>query len=348
MRDDVVAERAWVVSAPVVLAAVDVGSNSFHVVVVQANPDGSVRVLERAKEMVRLGELSLHDGVIPREAFERGLRALRALVTMARAHRPAAILALATSAVREASNGPDFLEAAQRECGVPIRAIDGIEEARLIYLGARQALALSGRRAALFDVGGGSTEAVLGSEHEALLASSLKLGVLRLRDGWLRADPPSPADRTVMADWVRTIAEPTIARFRATGFEAVALTSGTALALARLAGRRLPRVAGIDRYQLTLSALREWEEKLTTMTVAGRLQLPGLDHGRADTIVPGVVILRVLLESTGAQEATVCDAALREGMIAEYLMRTQAPATHQLRVTQPARPFPPLARLARR
>lgn len=348
MWDDVVVDRGWTVSAPVVVAALDVGSNSFHVVVVQANPDGTIRVLERAKEMVRLGESSLQEGVIAEEAFGRGLRALRALVTMARAHRPAALLAVATSAVREASNGRAFLEAAQRECGVAIRAIDGIEEARLIYLGVRQALSLRGRRAALFDVGGGSTEAVLGNEHEALLASSLKLGVLRLRDGWLRPDPETPADTAVMAEWVRTVTSSTISSFRATGFDVVALTSGTALTLGRLAGRRLPRVAGIDRYQLTLEALRAWEARLTGMTAAARAQLPGLDPGRVDTILPGTVILRSILEATGAQEATVCDAALREGMIAEHLMRTQpTPASH-LRVAEPARPFPPLARLARR
>jgi exopolyphosphatase / guanosine-5'-triphosphate,3'-diphosphate pyrophosphatase len=151
-------DSGWVARSPLTVAALDVGSNSFHLVVVQAFPDGTVRVLERLKEMVRLGEASLQDGVIPEETLERALRALRALVVKARAHRPAALLAVATSAVREASNGRAFVEAARRECGVDIRIIDGIEEARFIYQGARQALALEGaQRAALFDVGGGST-----------------------------------------------------------------------------------------------------------------------------------------------------------------------------------------------
>jgi len=213
------------------------------------------------------------------------------------------------------------VDAAQRECGFPIRVIDGIEEARFIYLGARQALALDGQQAALFDVGGGSTEAILGNEHQALLASSLKLGVLRLRDHWLRSDPPSPHDTAVMYEWVRTVTSSTIARFQAAGFDLVALTSGTALALARLAGRRLPRLGGVDRFQLTLEALRTWEQKLSAMTAAERSQVPGLDPGRVDTIVPGAVILRSLLEATGSDQALVCDAALREGIIAEYLAR---------------------------
>jgi exopolyphosphatase/guanosine-5'-triphosphate,3'-diphosphate pyrophosphatase len=319
---------------PVRVAALDVGSNSFHLMVVEAGA-GGVKVLERAKEMVRLGESSLGDGVIPPTAFQRGLKALRFLGEVAHEHRPEAIVAVATSAVREASNGRLFVEAARRQCGLSIRIIDGAEEARLIYLGARQALGLGPRRVALFDVGGGSTEAILANDHEALLSSSLKIGVLRLRDHWLRPDPIGPAgtpsaagalaDTNVMSDWVRTVAGPTILRFKAARFDLVALTSGTALALARLAGRRLPPNAGVDRYQLTLEALRLWEARLAGMTSEERAEVPGIDLGRVDTIVPGAVILRTILEATGVSHALVCDAALREGLIADYLERGESP-----------------------
>jgi exopolyphosphatase/guanosine-5'-triphosphate,3'-diphosphate pyrophosphatase len=158
--------------------------------------------------------------------------------------------------------------------------------------------------------------------------------VLRLRDHWLRTDPPTPEDVAVMAEWVRTVTASTIARFRATGFDLVALTSGTALTLARLAGRRLPRAAGIDRYELTLDDLSRWEARLSSMTTVERGKLPGLDPGRVDTILPGAVILRAILAATAAPQALVCDAALREGLIAEQLVRHQigtslAPATRQ-------------------
>jgi exopolyphosphatase/guanosine-5'-triphosphate,3'-diphosphate pyrophosphatase len=332
---DEAVDSEWVARAPVTVAALDVGSNSFHLMVVETCPDGSSRVLERAREMVRLGEASLHVGVIPEEAFQRGLSALRSLVARARVFRPVEILAVATSAVREASNGRAFVEAVERECGLQIRVIDGIEEARFIYQGARQALALDGRRAALFDVGGGSTEAILGDQHQALLASTLKLGVLRLRDHWLRSDPPSPHDTAVMSEWVRTVTSSTIARFHAAGFDLVALTSGTALALARLAGRRLPRLGSVDRFHLSLQALRVWAEKLSAMTTGERSQVPGLDPGRVDTIVPGAVILRSILEATGAEEALVCDAALREGVIAEYLARRPVRAASRSRTAAP-------------
>jgi exopolyphosphatase / guanosine-5'-triphosphate,3'-diphosphate pyrophosphatase len=334
---------------PFRVAALDVGSNSFHLMVVEAAADGGVRVLERAKEMVRLGESALADGVIPTTAFQRGLKALRFLSEVAHEHRPDAIVAVATSAVREASNGRLFVEAARRQCGLVIRVIDGSEEARLIYLGARSALGLGARRVALFDVGGGSTEAILANDHEALLSSSLKLGVLRLRDHWLRPDPIGPAgtaaalgalaDTHVMSEWVRTVAGPTIARFRAARFDLVALTSGAALALARLAGRRLAPNAGVDRYQLTLEALRLWEARLAGMSNEERAEVPGLDPGRVDTIVPGAVILRTILEATGVSHALVCDAALREGLIADLLDHPHA--QQRLRERQDAEGAPP-------
>jgi exopolyphosphatase / guanosine-5'-triphosphate,3'-diphosphate pyrophosphatase len=311
---------------PVKVAALDVGSNSFHLVVVEAAADGTVRVLARAKQMVRLGEASLREGVIPPAACERGLRALQLLAEVARQHQPDAVVAVATSAVREASNGLVFLEAARRRCGLAIRTIDGTEEARLIYLGARQALALKGRQAALFDVGGGSTEAILGNDHQALLSSSLEIGVLRLRENWQRSDPASPHDIEFMAEWVRTVMRPTVLRFRAAGFDLVALTSGSALALARLAGRRIPPLAGVDRHHLPLESLRVWERRLAAMSAEERGRVPGLDPARVDTIVPGAVILRTIVELTGATQAVVCDAALREGMIADYLLGPEARA----------------------
>jgi exopolyphosphatase/guanosine-5'-triphosphate,3'-diphosphate pyrophosphatase len=313
-------------SGPVRLAAVDVGSNSFHLIVAEAAADGGIRILARAREMVRLGEPSLRAGVIPPEAMARGLTALESLHDLARAHRPQAVLAVATSAVREARNGRDFIEAARRRCGLAVRTIDAVEEAHLIYLGARQALSLGAEhnQVALFDVGGGSTQAILGSDRQPLLSSALKVGVLRLRDHWQTSDPPSPADATVMAEWVRTVMAPTVLRFRATGYDLVALTSGSALALAGLAGRRLPAVAGIDRYQLSLDGLRTWERRLLAMSSDERRGLADLDPGRVDTIVPGAVILRTILELTGASQAVVCDAALREGLVAEGLARSGA------------------------
>lgn len=309
---------------PTRVAALDVGSNSFHLAVVEVGPDGSLTVRDRVKEMVRLGERTLRDGVIPETTFRRGIAALQTLLQVAGRHRPEAIIAVGTSALREAENGGDFVAAARRELGLDIEIIDGLEEARFIYLGARSALDLDGRRVALFDVGGGSTEAIVGDEDECLFTASLKLGVLRLRDQWPCDRPVALRDLRLMGDWVRTIVGSTVTHLRRVKFDLAAFTSGTALALARVAGRALPDANGCARYELPLEALRAWEQRLAALSARERSGLPGIDERRADTILPGAVILRTILELCDMPSATVCDAALREGVIAEYLARRRA------------------------
>jgi len=317
------AGRVW----PATVAALDVGSNSFHLMVAEASSPQRITVIDRAKEMVRLGE-TLRDGAIPPEAFARGLDALERLRDVAARHRPEAIVAVATSAVREAANGNDFVAAAHQRLGLTIRPIDGIEEARLIYLGARAALGLGQQRVALFDLGGGSTEAVLGDAMGCLWATSLKMGGLRLRGEVPVADPPGDSGRAALEEHVRALVGPTVQHMLRQGFDQVAFTSGTALALARLAGEPLPPVGGAQRYRLPLSALRWCERTLATLSSSERATFPGLEPRRNDTIVPGDVALRTILEMTGASAAVVCDAALREGVLSAYLADRGRPSFH--------------------
>jgi exopolyphosphatase/guanosine-5'-triphosphate,3'-diphosphate pyrophosphatase len=304
------------------IAALDIGSNSFHLVVAEVNPGGRIETLDRAKEMVRFGE-TLRTGMITPDVFRRGLDALRSLKRTADRHQPDALLAVATSAVREAQNGGDFARAVRDELGIDMRVIRGDEEAHLIYLGARGALDLGGRRVALFDVGGGSTEVILADARECYFTASLKLGVLRLRDEWQTADPPSPREVSALSDRVRGILEPAIARLRAMGFDFVALTSGTAFALANLAARMTDGAASGAPKALTFRALCEVEQRLLSLPAAERAKLPGLDPKRVDTVVPGAILMRAIFELSGADTATLCELALREGVIADYVAKNR-------------------------
>lgn len=312
-------------AGPVRVAALDVGSNSFHLVVVEAVPGGKWVVLDRAKEMVRLGAATLRDGVIPDETMERAIEALKRLRQVVDRHSPEAVLAVATSAVREARNGGEFLRAAEEATGFQIRMIDGLEEARIIFAGARTALRLGTRRVALFDVGGGSTEIIVGDAMEMTFATSLKLGVLRYRDLIPCSDPCTAAEVMALGQAVRRIIEPAAAQLRQIPYDFVAFSSGTALTLSRLAetlgGEDAEDSAGMNETRLTLQGLRSLEGQLATLTIAQRAALPGMDPKRADTILPGVVILRALMEASGARAAIVCEAALREGLVADYLER---------------------------
>jgi exopolyphosphatase/guanosine-5'-triphosphate,3'-diphosphate pyrophosphatase len=304
------------------IAALDIGSNSFHLIVAHVNANGRIDILDRAKELVRLGE-ALRSGVITPAIFDRGLDALRALKRIADRHRPDALQAVATSAVREAQNGGEFVRAVRDELGIEVRVIRGQEEAHLIYLGARRALDLAGRRVALFDVGGGSTELILADARECYFTVSLKLGVLRLRDEWQCADPPTAREAAALADRVRSALEPTVARVKAMGFDFVALTSGTAFALTGMAARMSGGQVNGPSKVLTFRALCDVERKLLTLTAADRAKLPGLDPRRADTVVPGAILLRAILELSGVDEVTLCEPALREGIIADYVAKNR-------------------------
>lgn len=336
------------------IAALDVGSNSFHVLIVQVQSDGRVEVLARAKEMVRLGETSLRTGVIPPEVFRRGLEALASLRRIVDRYRPDALVAIATSAVREAQNGGEFVRAARDEIGIDIQVIRGQEEGRLIYLGARGTLNLDGRRVALFDLGGGSLEVILADARECYFIDSLKLGVIRLSEEWAAADPPSPRELASLRARIRQSLAPVIGRITAMGFDFVALSSGTASALAALTsalaeggggggggggsggGGNGGRGDGIPTV-LTVEALIDLEQRLGRMTLEERARLPGLDARRADTILPGAMVLRAALELAGATEATLAEGAVREGIVADYI------ATHRPGILM-AEEFPDLRR----
>ena len=166
------------------LGAIDVGTNSIHLIVVELDPRfGTSRTILKAREMVRLGGGdALTRGYLPRKAMQRGVEAIARFAAEARRAGAEEVRAVATSAVREAENGGDFVRVVRDETGIELTVIRGEQEARLIYLGARAALNLAGKKALIIDIGGGSVELIVGDAREAHYATSLKLGVLRLLD----------------------------------------------------------------------------------------------------------------------------------------------------------------------
>lgn len=306
------------------LAAIDCGTNSFHLIVARVTIDGSIELVERAKEMVRIGDSAFRGGQIAPEAFDRGITALKAFKTIAERHGCEAIVAVATAAVREAQNGAEFLRELQDATGLEIEVIGGDEEARLIYLGVRSSLDFAGRKALLCDIGGGSVELVVGDARESRFRTSFKLGVLRLLAERITTDPISPDERArLVAHCHRTI-EGAASAARAIGFDFVAFTSGTANAVADLiAAQKGPGGPPARPRRIAFSDVHALEELVCTRNAAERARLPGMDPRRADSIVPGVILVRTVLETFHADEATLCDAALREGMIADWVARNR-------------------------
>jgi exopolyphosphatase/guanosine-5'-triphosphate,3'-diphosphate pyrophosphatase len=307
-------------------AAIDIGSNSIHMVVVEPDGAGSYRVLAREREMVRLGKSALADGALSRRARRDGLEALLKMTTLARLKGAADVVAVATSAVREAGNGKDFLAQVKALTGLDVRLLSGEEEARLVYLAVRDAVDLGGGLAVLVDVGGGSTEWSVTRAGQLRQACSVRLGSLRLA-ATLDGDPPSTAALERLRRRIRKEIEPLpVPR----PLDRLVATSGTAICCGdladALAGRERPLAAGGLR-ELKSKELAAVVAHLRTLRRAEIAALPAVGGPRSESILAGAVLLEELARHAGADRLLLCDRALREGLVLEALAAGR-PAAH--------------------
>lgn len=315
------------------IAAIDVGTNSVHLVVARPTGNNRFEVLDREKEVVRLGSGSGDMKRLDPAAIDRGIGALTRFRQLADSYR-AETYAVATSAVREAVNRDDFLRRAQDEAGVRVDVITGLEEARLIHLGVLQSVPVFDERVLVIDIGGGSTEFVVGLRGEVLDARSLKLGAIRLTERFLAAEPVKRRMVDEARAWVRAALAPVARMVRAAGgFEVAVGSSGTILNVAEMvhaaAGTAVRKLGGASFTAAQLDALVE--ELASRGRVDDRLDVPGLDPKRADIVLGGVVVLEQAFAVLGIESMTVSDSALREGVLLDVLRRRQASSLGHLR-----------------
>ncbi len=302
------------------LAAIDIGTNSVHMIVVRVRPDSSFEIIDREKEMVRLGAGGLDGRKLTDTAMDAALQALSKFRRLAESHRVDEILAAATSATREAENGVQFLATIQQRTGVRPRVISGTEEARLIHLAAVYGVDIKRGKAAVIDIGGGSVEITLGGERPQH-ARSFKIGVIRLTERFVKSDPLTERDErklvrhitSEIGDYAKQIAE--------AGYDRVIGTSGTILSLGEVAAHEISGEAPeeVRNLRIPAKAIHRLREKVTSLSLAERLRIPGLEPRRADLVVAGAVLLDTVLRSLGADDITLCDLALREGLILDYI-----------------------------
>lgn len=304
------------------IAAIDIGTNSVHMIVVRVRPDLSFEVVDREKTMVRLGAGGLGGRALTSEAMAATLQALARFKRLAESHRVDTILAAATSAIREAENGGTFLSRIERETGIRARVIAGVEEARLIHLAAVYGVDVGGGRAVVIDIGGGSVEITLGTATSMQFARSFKLGVIRLTERFATSDPLSEHDERRLTKHILNDIDRHCAQIVTAGFDRVIGTSGTILSLGALAAT----TSGVPTSELrnlhvAAQQIRRIRKALVARDLAERLTMPGLDPRRADLIVAGAVLLDAILRRLGAEELTLCDLALREGLVLDYIRR---------------------------
>jgi exopolyphosphatase/guanosine-5'-triphosphate,3'-diphosphate pyrophosphatase len=305
-----------------VIAALDIGTNSFHLVVAKPVETG-FEVITSEKEVIRLGHGAGDMKQLEPEAIDRGIASLKRMRAIAEIHG-AKLRAVATSAVREAKNRNEFIKRARKEADIDVEVISGVEEARLIHLGARYAVAVGEQPMLLCDIGGGSTELVIASGDEILLARSFKLGAVRLTDRFFSTDALHPSALSSCRKFVRSMLATIKPEVLELGFEIAVGSSGSVEAVAKLI-RKLndePEPKSFNRYEFSAKDLTKILDLLAdTPTVKERARVFGLDSARAEIILAGAVILEGIALSFGVEKFTYSDYALREGVLFDTLAR---------------------------
>ncbi|HWN97983.1 MAG TPA: Ppx/GppA phosphatase family protein [Blastocatellia bacterium] len=313
------------------LAAIDIGSNSIHMVIVRAVKGQHPEIVDREKEMVRLGAGSLREHMLSREKIERAVTTLRRYKQMAEANRADLIIATATSAVREAHNATEFMDAVRKDVGLDVLLLPGFEEARLIALAVSEVTDFNNRRALIIDIGGGSTEFVITAGVEPELLFSVRIGAVRLAEKFISTDPISEAEHERLVTGIRSDLTHAVWEIQNRGYDFVVGTSGTILNMVRAAvlaenPNRGEALAEIEPFgeTVTLDQITRLNRRLARMDERQRGRVPGLEKDRADIIIAGGVLLECIMTEVGAREITSCDWSLREGVIIDYLRSHQS------------------------
>jgi exopolyphosphatase/guanosine-5'-triphosphate,3'-diphosphate pyrophosphatase len=303
------------------LAAIDVGSNSLHMIVGQADPDGAITTLWRMKEMVGLGRMSFPSRRLSKDAMDTALASLTRFVQAARQRQCEKVIAVATSAIREAENGGEFIERAKRELGQYVRIVSARDEARLIYLAVRHAMQLKNDPHLIIDIGGGSVEFIVGDEKRAMLLESRKLGAARMTAKYIKTDPLSGDNRKALLRHYDKELTPLCASIAALKPVKVIGTSGTLENIAAMCGSAghangdgVTGVIDRDRFGKVLAELLKSKSK-------DRARIRGLDDQRKDQITAGALLINEIFERLKIKRILLCGSALREGILLDYLAR---------------------------
>ena len=305
------------------VAAIDIGTNSIHMIVVEIRPDFSFGVIDREKEMVRLGAGGLDGRALTPEATHAALQVLSKFRRLAESHQVDEVIAVATSATREAENGGEFLRSITQQIGIRPRVISGTEEARLIHQAAVYGVSLPGDTVVVIDIGGGSVEVTRGSGTTVDVGRSFKLGVIRLTERFVKSDPLDGKDERKLTRRIDAEIGRYLDQIARAGFDRLIGTSGTILSLGAVvaaAGGRPPGTTLRNR-RIPAKYLRRVRKELASLNLEQRLRVPGLEPRRADLAVAGAILLDEIVRRLGAADITLCDLSLREGLILDYIAR---------------------------
>ncbi|MGH7231135.1 MAG: hypothetical protein ACREJU_07225 [Nitrospiraceae bacterium] len=305
-----------------VLAGIDIGTLTCRLLIAKATPAGQLSELHAERRILRLGEGVDHHRVLQPASMKRVIETLQEWRRVIERYHVDRSIAVATSAVRDATNRDEFLAMVKREAGFDVEVITGEEEARRTLLGIRSGLSPEISDMLGLDIGGGSTEFIVDRRESAPAMYSIELGVVRLTERLLKHDPPSAEEletaHTLIVDLTAAV-RPKLGDVSRMTFVG---TAGTVTTLAAMA-QHLPtyEAARVHHYRLSVGTIRDLERQLASRSKAQRRDLPGLESGREEVVVAGTLILRTIMEVFGFQDCLVSDMGLREGVLIDLAQR---------------------------
>jgi exopolyphosphatase/guanosine-5'-triphosphate,3'-diphosphate pyrophosphatase len=308
-----------------VIAFIDIGTNSISMLLVRIHPDKTYTVLSNREELVRLGEGEFVDQSIKPEAIQRAVEVCRNFTDLARHSQAERMIAVATSAIREASNRGELIEKIKDTTGLDVRAISGLEESRLVYLGIASGMDLQERQALFVDIGGGSTKLIVGDHQHHYLLDSLKLGSLRLTSMFFlpnEQDPIATNRYNLLKQYIRNNFVRSIQRIQPYKIDVAVGAAGTLLNLVDIVTHHFYNRPRTTDEIISHDQLNQVIELLCEQPLAKRREIPGIEPERANSIVAGAAIIDTLMDSLKLSALQVSDRSLRDGMLVDYLERT--------------------------
>ncbi|HII00828.1 TPA: Ppx/GppA family phosphatase [Methanosarcinaceae archaeon] len=308
-----------------VVAFIDIGTNSVRLLLVRINQNGSYKPLTKQKESVRLGDKEFIDRILQPEAMQRAVIVCKKFVELARAYGAEEVIAVATSATRDASNKVQFLEMLKSEANLEVCPISGIEEARLIYLGVSSGLRLGDSRALLIDIGGESTEVSVGGDKQYYFLHSFNLGAIRLTNMFLpdETGPVSMERYRLIKAHIRRKAMLVIKELSRYRINCAVGSSGTIENLARIAFVYLHKTGQENYDRLGYEDLKTIVGDMCALPLEERRKFPGINSQRADILIAGAAIIETLMEEMGLSEIRISKRGLREGLLVDYLSKSE-------------------------
>lgn len=302
------------------IAAIDLGTNSFHAVIVDVSPDGTFSTVDALKEMVHFGKFGVGNA-LSEDQMELGITALRKIRTLCDSYEVEEILAYATSALREAPNGGEFIQRSIDEIQIKILAIPGTTEAELIGHAVQHAISLKNRKALVVDIGGGSTEFIITDDARFYFVDSRKIGVSRMTAEFIKSDPATPSEIKQLEKFYESQLGDVFEAINQYKPALVVGTSGTMNNIAAMLSARKKTDTSITLNEFIYSSdeFMKFYERFRGMNRKQRLEVEGLDSKRVDFIVAGTVLLGTILRKTGIKKIKTSTQAMREGIILRYI-----------------------------